>query len=449
LCSKINFCIAISISYRSRLTYLLTFSIQFFTPEIAMTQSFQPQIELIPLHPVVCSDRPSTLDVIVRITPPARPVNPKRPPLNLGFVLDRSGSMHGDKISYARQAIVYAVQQLQTSDRLSVTIFDDQVETVIPSTPAIAKTQLIQTINQIHPGGSTALHAGWVQGGIQVSQHLRAEAMNRVILLSDGLANVGETNADVISSQVHGLVKRGVSTSTLGVGHDYDEDLLEAIARSGDGNYYYIASPTDLPTIFETELQGLVATVGHTVSLGIEPQAGVQRLDVFNDFDRNSYGRYQLPNLVQGNTLEVALRLKVPPMEGQGDLCFFRLAWNDPDQGDRQVMRVQLRLPAVPFATLSEFTPNPGVQSLIAQLLVARAKEEAADYTAQGDIVGTRAALSRARAAAPMMLAERAAAELTALDELEADLDKGSNAIARKKMLFQRYQTRQQRTKAL
>jgi Ca-activated chloride channel homolog len=408
--------------------------------ENTMAQSLQPKIDLISLYPVICNNRSLTLDLVVRITPPTRLIDPTRAPLNLGFAIDRSGSMSGEKIEYARQAAIYALQQLQATDRLSVTIFDDQVSVLIPSTPAIEKTPLIEKIHRIQPGGSTALHAGWLQAGIQVSEHLSKDAINRVIVLSDGLANVGETNPDVIANQVHGLVKRGVSTSTMGVGHDYDEDLLEALARSGDGNYYYIGSPADLPKIFQAELNGLMATIGHTVSLGIEPQRGVELVDVFNDCDKTPYGRYQLPNLVQGNTLNIALRFKVPALSGQDDLCFFRLAWNDAETGERQVLRVQLRLPAVSGAELSEFSPNPEVQSLIAQLLVARAKAEAAQYAAKGDLDSTRAVLSQARMAAPMMACAAASDELAALDDLEADLQEGNVATARKKMLYQRYQ---------
>lgn len=124
-----------------------------------------PQIELIPLRPVVSSDRPSSLDILVKIVPPAQAIDLKRPALNIGFVIDRSGSMSGQKIESARQAACYAVQQLQMSDRVSVTIFDDQVETLVPSTPAIEKSSITRKIEGIQPRGSTALHAGWLEGG--------------------------------------------------------------------------------------------------------------------------------------------------------------------------------------------------------------------------------------------------------------------------------------------
>jgi len=401
------------------------------------------QIELLPLRPVVSSDRPSTLDLLVKIVPPAQTIALKRPALNLGFVIDRSGSMSGQKIEFARQAACYAVQQLQMSDRVSITVFDDQVETLVPSTPALEKSSITRKIASIQPGGSTALHAGWLQGGVQVSQYLNPEQINRVLLLSDGLANVGETNPDTIATDVHGLAKRGVSTSTMGIGNDYSEDLLEAIARSGDGNYYYIESPQQLPEIFQTELRGLMATVGHTVSLRIEPQAGVEVVDVFNDLDVNRQGDYQLPNLVVSNSIEVVIRLYVPAISQATDLCYFRLAWNDPNQEQQQVQRMTLHLPVVPFAELEEFPLNPEVQQQVARLMAARAKEEAVRSLDRGDFAAAGASLQAARAqmmaapASPMM-----AMELNALAALDGDLASGDVQRTRKRATYQNYQAR-------
>ncbi len=360
-----------------------------------------PTIHLIPLRAAVSSDSPTTLDVLVRIIPPTAEVELKRPTLNIGLVIDRSGSMQGQKIEYARQAACYAVQQLLSTDRASVTIYDTQVETLIPSTLAVDKADITRKIQRIQTGSSTALHAGWSHGGNQVSQHLNPEHLNRVILLSDGLANVGVTNSDAIASDVHSLAQRGISTTTMGVGNDYDEKLLEAMANSGDGNYYYIESPQQLPDIFQTELQGLMATVGHTVSLGIEPQAGVEVAEVLNELEVNRKGRYQLTNLVIGNSIEVVVRLRIPamtqaippsfPLTGEMteeqllNLCYFRLAWNDPQKPERQKIRVALQLPVVSSAQLEEFPLNLEVQEQVVLMMAARAKKEAVRLVERGD----------------------------------------------------------------
>lgn len=400
-----------------------------------------PRIELIPLRAAVCSERSTTLDVIVRIIPPEVEAKIERPTLNIGLVIDRSGSMQGQKIEYARQAACYAVEQLSHCDRISVTIYDDQIDTLVASTHATNKANIIHQIQRISARNMTALHAGWVQGGIQVSQHLNSENLNRVILLSDGLANVGETNPDAIASDVHGLAKRGVSTTTMGVGDDYNEDLLEAMARSGDGNYYYIRSPQQLPNIFFQELQGLMATIGTTVTLGIEPQAGVEIVDILNDLDVNPNGRFRLTNLIIGNPLDVAVRLKVPAMEQETDLCYFRLAWNNPEQQERQKIRVTLRLPVVSSAQLEEFPFNSEVRQLFALMMTARAKKEAVKLVDRGDYNTASQVLQTTR---QQLLDDpdlpMSAPEAEALSDLDAELQERQISRYRKFSLHQSHQ---------
>ena len=273
-----------------------------------------PELDVVPLRRAVRSDMATTLDVLVRIVPPAPEVHFVRPPINLGLVLDHSGSMStGKKMAHAREAAVFAVQQLQPTDRVSVTIFDDTVETIVPNTPATDRAGIIRLLQGVQPGGSTALHAGWAEGGDQVGRHRIAEGLNRVILLSDGLANVGLTDPNAIAAEVKAMSRKQVGTTTMGVGSDYNEDLMEAMATSGDGNYYYIEDPRQLPDIFQTELQGLMATSGQKVSLGLEPQNGVTVSDVLNDLEKDESGRLMLSNLVAGNPISVVVRLNVPP----------------------------------------------------------------------------------------------------------------------------------------
>src|SRR5262245_34318875 len=296
-----------------------------------------PQIEIIPIRGAVRSDAPVTLDVLLRITPPSPEVQVQRPALNLGLVLDRSGSMGGqNKMGFAREAAIYAVQQLLHTDRVSVIIFDDEVETIVPNTLGENKGRIVELIQRVEPGGSTALHGGWQEGARQVRRHLLADGLNRVLLLSDGLANVGETNPDAIATDVNRLAREGISTTTMGVGDDYNEDLMEAMARSGDGNYYYIESPQQLPDIFQVELKGLMATCGNTVSLGLEPRGDVIVAEVLNDLDRLPSGQWRLPNLVAGMPVVVLVRLNVPPQPRGVEVCRFRLAWNDPGLGERR-----------------------------------------------------------------------------------------------------------------
>lgn len=407
-----------------------------------MTQSQPglPTIELIPLHGAIVTQQPMTLDVLVRITPPAIQPDIDRIPLNLSLVLDRSGSMQGKKIHYAREAARFAVENLLPCDRISVVLFDDSVETLVPSTLATDKNTLREKLSQVHSRGSTALHAGWVEGGVQVSQYHNPSQLNRVIVLSDGLANSGETRLDAIASDVHGLAQRGVSTTALGIGDDYSEDLLAAIARSGEGNFVHIESPDQLSDIFETELAGLSATLGQRVSLGVKPQQGITVMDVLNDFDQTDTRRYKLPNLVVGSPINGVVRLQVPPLSESTKLLAVRLAWDDSDLGRRQILHAGLVLPLVSPEQFSDFPADGTVQEQVALLMAARARREAIQFTDQGDYAAATDSLQNARMAmAGMAPSEALMEEQSILEDLEADYQRGNVTSARKKAFSQSF----------
>jgi Ca-activated chloride channel family protein len=400
-------------------------------------------IELIPIRPAIRTDGPVTLDLLVRVVPPAiNSATSQRPPLNLALVLDRSGSMAGgNKLGFAREAAVFAVQQLLPEDRVSVTVFDDDVQTVVPSTKAQHKQPIIDRINTVQPGGSTALHAGWTTGAGQVREFLVPNGLNRVLLLTDGLANVGETNPDSIATDVKRFAAAGVSTTTLGVGRDYNEDLLEAMARSGDGNYYFIESAQQLADIFQTELRGLMATVGRGLKLALEPAEGVRVADILNELERDADGLLVLPNLVIGMPIEIVLRLNIAPRslaEGS-DLLRFRLAWIDPKEGP-QVTTAALRLPAVSAAQYESLAPDVVVVEQVGLQMAARAKREATAHMERGEQQAALSALGRARdALAGVPRTSRVEQEERDQATLQNRCEEGDLVTSAKMAKYQRY----------
>jgi Ca-activated chloride channel family protein len=400
-----------------------------------------PKIDLIPLRHAVCSDAPLTLDVLVRIVPAAPGHCVQRPAINLGLVLDRSGSMAGlNKIQYAREAAIYAVEQLLSADRVSVTIFDDVVQTIVPNTPATDPATVVRLLRDVHPRGSTALHPGWSEGANQVGRFLLPGGLNRVLLLSDGLANVGLTQPDAIATDVKRRSSSGVSTSTMGVGKDYNEDLLQAMAASGDGNYYFIDSPRQLADVFQTELRGLTAAVGQRASLGIEPLNGVTVAEVLNDFDRNDSGRLKLPNLIAGLPIKVLVRLHVPPMARRAELCRFRLAWDAPGGHERQTLYSALSLPAVPAVQWQALPANAEVHERATLLVVARLKIQATRQLDRGDGEAARLCVEGAKellgTLPPSAQTEQEARALAALEE---SLERGDQILFAKQAKYQHY----------
>ncbi len=402
-----------------------------------------PKLEIIAARPAVCQDESCFLDVLVRIVPPVPDIHFLRPPINLGIVLDRSGSMaSGRKMSQACEAACFAISQLLPTDRVSVTIYDDHIETIAPSAPVVDKPGLIARVRGILPRGSTALHGGWTAGAQQVAEHVDWDALNRVLLLTDGLANVGVTDPNVIRADVKGMTDRRVSTSTIGVGDDYHEDLLEAMADAGDGNYYYVESSVQLADIFQTELNGLMATSGRDVGLRIETDGGVVVAEVMNELEREPSGRRKLPNLVMGMPISILVRLRVPPQRDRAEIGRFWLDWEQPrgEESGRRSLGAALIISAVPARQWSEMPVDPAVAEQVALLMAARARKEVIAAIDRQDLAAACSASGQIRAVlstAPQTA--EVASEWANLQKTEDSLALGQMGTSRKAAHYQQW----------
>jgi Ca-activated chloride channel homolog len=411
-------------------------------------QPGQPRTELCTLKPGLKAGAAQDVTLLIRVHPAAPQVTAarERTNLNLSFVLDRSGSMGGPPLQMAKEAIVAALRQMRPQDRVSVVSFDDHVTVDVPSTPVRDPEALAVQVMQIQSGGSTALHAGWLEGAAQVAAHLDPAGLNRVILLSDGQANAGLTDPTQIAAQVRGLSARSVSTTAMGFGDHYDEDLLIAVASAGGGNFEHIQHARQLPDFFEGELQGLSRTSGHTVSLGLEPnpEYGVQVTEVLNDLLTNEFGRLQLANLVGDQLLSVVarLRLQAPALGTAASIGVIRarLAWTGLD-GVRRHLRTQLDLPLLSAAEYEALPGDPEVAEALALLEMAQAQQAAVQAMDAGDRLGAAAHFSRvvgigAGVAAPSPEMLSSLGEVQALQQLHA---RGEDGRARKQARLQAY----------
>lgn len=353
-----------------------------------------PKVEFITERAKLVAGQEQTLDVVIRITPPDAKAQsaPRRPHLNLGLVLDRSGSMEGAKMERAREATRYCIDQLLPGDRISVVIFDDRIDVLVPSQLAADKESLKRELAHVYARSATALHEAWVRGGMQVSEHLSNEGINRVLLVTDGLANVGLTDTNRIVEQAHGLAARGVSTSTIGIGDDFNEDLLMPMAEAGRGNAWHVQQPDDMQRIFAVELEGLIAQVAHTVTLGLVPSDGVRLADVLNDFEMGETGRYKLPNLQAGAPVEVVVQLRVPAgvARARRHLLDVRLGYTPQEAKAAEVVKHAFEIEFDDRARVEALPVRAEVAKAVQLLMNARARREAMAHLDRGDYAGAR-----------------------------------------------------------
>lgn len=220
-----------------------------------------------------------------------------RPPVNLALVLDRSGSMTGQKLEQAKEAAVLAARRLGTKDIVSLIAYDSAAKVIVPSQQGENIEEFVDSVRRLRAGGNTALFAGVNLGASEIRKNLEGKYFNRLILLSDGLANIGPSSPDDLIRLGRALVKENVSVSAVGLGAGYNEDLMAGIAREGQGNLYFAETSRELPSIFDAEIGDALSVVAEKADIRIELEAGVRPVRLI--------GRQ---GTIRGNRVEIEIK---------------------------------------------------------------------------------------------------------------------------------------------
>jgi Ca-activated chloride channel family protein len=199
----------------------------------------------------------------------------RRAPVNVAIVLDRSGSMSGDKIEEAKRAAIMAIGQLRDDDIVSVVTYESTVDVLVPATRLNNRAPILNAIRRIQAGGKTALFAGVSKGASQLRRYLDRNRVNTLLLLSDGLANVGPSSPGALARLGTSLAREGIAVTTIGLGLQYNEDLMTRLAMASDGNHFFVEDAGDLEVAFATEFGDVVSTVAQGVTIHIECPPGV------------------------------------------------------------------------------------------------------------------------------------------------------------------------------
>lgn len=316
----------------------------------------------------------------------------QRPPLSLAIVIDRSGSMSGEKLIQAKRAAESFATRLSARDRVAIVQYDDAAQVLLPSVnmDAAGKARARAAIGSIRDGGGTNLHDGLALGRDQILGTPLSGALNRVLLLSDGQANAGIIDMPTLGSVASAAADRGVRITTVGLGVDYNEELMEALAEHGRGHYYYVQQADDLQAVFRGELDSLQATVARNTELRLTPAcAGVEVLEVYGFSTRREGKDLLVPmaDLFGGDERRIVARLRVPAnVKGARNVLRADLRYQDAALGGQHTASVAVGVDISSDAVAVDASANKDVIAEVMKVQSAQVLREAADAYKRGDV---------------------------------------------------------------
>ena len=335
------------------------------------------------------------LEVLVRVQAPDQPgenqhkVTPKR----LALVVDRSGSMDGQPLTEALKCVLHIAERMTTADQMAVVVYDDKVDTLVAMAPMRSAADIGQAIAQVTSGGCTDLFAGWEEGARQLEGGMK-ESISRVLLLSDGQANRGLQEVDAIVKHCQEWLAKGVSTTTVGLGRSFNEDLMIAMARAGGGQQYYGQTAEDLYDNFDEEFSLLQALCLRQLDIKLIPATGVI-IETVGLVQQNADGSYRLSDLAWGSQASLMLRLHISPSSvgDVRDLLAVTLSARTLEGQTVTAQASMLRLPAFDQAGFDAAPADEYVASRLQELDFGTASQALRELARRGDARGVQAML--------------------------------------------------------
>ena len=219
--------------------------------------------------------------VVVRaLVRPYRKEEKVRAPLAVALVLDKSGSMASDgKMENAKLGALEALRMLDSRDVATIVIYDDNASVLVRARSVgrgAEEPAFLRPISRVRAGGMTALHDGVVLGAEQLEPFVNEGFIPRIVLLSDGIANVGPSSTEELARLGRGLARREMTITTIGLGLDYHEDLMTALAAESGGNAYFARTARMLPEIFSRDMEDAVTLTARKVRVTLRALGGAR-----------------------------------------------------------------------------------------------------------------------------------------------------------------------------
>jgi Ca-activated chloride channel homolog len=323
---------------------------------------------------------------------------PRQLPINLAVVIDRSGSMAGQKLEHAREAARTVISKLRDGDRIALVTFGSDVTVLFPSTLVSAETRpsLLAAIDNIVDRGGTFLSGGLESGREQVLRHARQGFVNRVLLMSDGQANEGVTGPMELAGLARAALGQGIHVSTMGLGTDFNEDVMTSLAENGGGRYYFVADSSAMASMFNDELKTLLATVGRDATLKLTLEPGIELLEVYGyTFQQNGNEvKVDLPDLYSGQNQKLIAKVRVPT-DHEGKVAVGRVELNYLDAATNRRAAVESRVVVELTGDSRKFDEGQdrNVLARAEQAAAAKRLSEAMDAYGRGEVSRSQALL--------------------------------------------------------
>ncbi len=317
------------------------------------------------------AQRATRTKVLVRIVAPERPVSdqinntPRRAPVDLAIVIDRSGSMTGKPLAAAIGCARNLIKSLSNDDRVAIVTFDDEIQVLQPLAGLSEREVLYTKLSGVEAGGSTALFDGWKEGAKQLAPFTSAKRTSRVILLTDGQANKGLVDTAAIAEQVAELARSGVTTSTVGLGTEFNESLLTKMADAGEGQAHYGQTPEDLEDSFAEEFQILNKAWLRKVTLSVTAGTGVVANILKRDGSKDA--EVKLGTLPYGAALDAVVQLDIGVHRQSSSLISAYASAIDIDGKAVNLGPVILSLPELDAETLDALPDDEIVKAAVAE----------------------------------------------------------------------------------
>lgn len=320
---------------------------------------------------------------------------PSRPPINVSLVLDRSGSMAGEPLAAAIEAACRFAGFLSSNDRMSVVAFDNEVTTLVAGVPG-GDPAVAEAIRRLAPGGQTNLSGGWLKGQ-ELAAAARVAGVNRVVLFTDGQANIGLTQPSRMAALAGGAVQDGVGTSCFGFGPAFNLELLQGMATAGRGNFWYIETLDQMGPVFDEEIEGLVALAAQNLELELRlVHPGVSGVTLLQNLPltRTPDGRY---HILLGDVYATAprllgLRIHVEHPEALGAATLAEVTLKADAVRPEGIERLTMTLPVVANLDGADHV-EPVVERTLLRFEAAQARAEAVKKADAGDFDGAKLTL--------------------------------------------------------